>query len=111
VCSGGEWAAENRIVRNAERVFLHDVGRGFDCMSYTMTLDMPDSAVSFFTRNGTRSQAELGAIFVAFMKDRMGYVTEERANPFAAFCGTWTDDVFNEFQDATRRTVNPEDWQ
>jgi len=80
-------------------------------MSCNVVMDMPDSAVSFFTRNGTRSQAELGAIFVAFMKDRMGYVAEEQTNPFAAFCGTWTDDEFNEFQDATRRTVNPEDWQ
>jgi len=49
-------------------------------MSCNVVMDMPDSAVSFFTRNGTRSRAELGAIFVAFMKDRMGYVDEEPAN-------------------------------
>jgi len=80
-------------------------------MSCNVVMDMPDSAVSFFTRNGTRSQSELGAIFVAFMKDRMGYVAEEQANPFSAFCGTWTNDEFNAFQDATCRTVNSEDWQ
>lgn len=80
-------------------------------MSYTLTIDAPESAVSFVTRNGTRTNAELGALFVAFLVEKMGYVPEESKNPYIQFCGTWDEAQFNEFQAATQRTVNDGDWQ
>lgn len=80
-------------------------------MSYTMTIDAPEAAVSFATRNGTRSSTELGNLFVAFLVEKMGYVPEEKPNPYIQFCGTWDEDQFNEFQAAARRVVNDGDWQ
>ena len=55
-------------------------------MSYTLTIDVPQDAVLFATRNGTRSSAELGALFVAFLVEKMGYVAEKVDNPFEQFC-------------------------
>jgi len=80
-------------------------------MSYTMTIDAPEAALSFATRNGTLSSSELGALFVAFLVEKMGYKTEDSENPFDQFCGTWNEDQFAEFQRATRRIVNAGDWQ
>ena len=80
-------------------------------MSYTLTIDAPQDAVSFATRNGTRSSAELGALFVAFLVEKMGYVAKKSDNPFEQFCGTWNESQFAEFQEATRRTVVQGDWQ
>lgn len=80
-------------------------------MSYTMTIDAPEAAVSFATRNGTRSSSELGSLFVAFLVEKMGYVPEEKVNPYLQFCGTWDEAQFSEFQSATQRTVNDGDWQ
>ena len=80
-------------------------------MSYTLTIDAPQDAVLFATRNGTRSSAELGALFVAVHVEKMGYVAEKVDNPFEQFCGIWDENQFAEFQDATRRIVAPGDWQ
>ena len=80
-------------------------------MSYTMTIDAPESALSFVTRNGTRTSSELGALFFAFLVEKMGYVESVDENPFAQFCGVWDENQFEEFQNATCRTVDAGDWQ
>jgi len=79
-------------------------------MSCTLTMNMPEDAVSFVTRKGLRSNDELGAIFVDFLTERMGYVPPDADNPFVQFCGTWDKAQFDEFQGATERTVNAEEW-
>lgn len=79
-------------------------------MSYTLTIDAPEAAVSFATGNGTRTSEELGSLFVAFLIEKFGYEAGE-GNPFAQFCGIWSEEQFSEFQNATRRVVNAEDWQ
>jgi len=35
----------------------------------------------------------------------------EHDNPFSAFCGTWDEGQFEEFQKATQRMVSPDDWK
>jgi len=80
-------------------------------MSCTMTMDLPESAVSFVSGNGKRSRSEIGELFMSFLVERMGYVPEKHDNPFSAFCGTWDEGQFEEFQKATQRTVSPDDWK
>jgi len=58
-------------VRNAWRAFLHDVGRGFDCMSYTMTMDMPRKASAYLERRGPRFRAQLQSLVIAFVMSEM----------------------------------------
>ena len=42
-------------------------------MSYTLTLDVPHSAVEFAERQAARQNVDLSILFVAFLRDRFGY--------------------------------------
>ena len=42
-------------------------------MSYTLTLDVPHSAVEFAERQAARQDVDLSILFVAFLRDRFGY--------------------------------------
>ena len=80
-------------------------------MSYTMTIEAPEKAAWFERQRAKLSAAELGELFVLFLSERMAHEAADERNPFEAFCGTWDDAQFAEFQNATRRSVNPSDWQ
>ena len=80
-------------------------------MSYTMTIEAPEKAAWFERQRAKLSAAELGELFVLFLSERMAKEKADEKNPFEAFCGTWDDAQFAEFQNATQRSVNPADWQ
>ena len=42
-------------------------------MSYTLTLDVPHSAVEFAERQAARHNVDMSVLFVAFLRDRFGY--------------------------------------
>ena len=42
-------------------------------MSYTLTLDVPHSAVEFAERQAARQNVDLSILFVSFLRDRFGY--------------------------------------
>ena len=42
-------------------------------MSYTLTLDVPHSAVEFAERQAARQDVDLSILFIAFLRDRFGY--------------------------------------
>ena len=42
-------------------------------MSYTLTLDVPHSAVEFAERQAARQDVDLSILFVTFLRDRFGY--------------------------------------
>lgn len=80
-------------------------------MSYTMTIEAPEKAAWFERQRTKLSAAELGELFVLFLSERMAHEAADERNPFEAFCGTWDDAQFAEFQNAASRSVNPSDWQ
>jgi len=80
-------------------------------MSYTLTIESPD-LVSWFEKERSRwTAAELGELFIQFLSSRLAQDSAKKDNPFTEFCGSWDDHRFEEFQEATRRVVNPMDWQ
>ena len=45
-------------------------------MSYTLTLDVPHSAVEFAERQAARHNVDMSILFVTFLRDRFGYQYE-----------------------------------
>ena len=52
-------------------------------MSYTLTLDVPHSAVEFAERQAARQDVDLSILFVAFLRDRFGYQYQGAAEGLA----------------------------
>ena len=46
-------------------------------MSYTLTLDVPHGAVEFAERQAARQNVDLSILFVAFLRDRFGYQSQD----------------------------------
>ena len=91
---------------------MHTIAQEACIKMKTMTIrNIPPSVTKGILETSEARHISMNAAVIALLAQGLGLDATQKKNDFSAFCGGWSAKEHDDFEQATQRTVDPEDWE